>query len=120
MRYPLLAVLIVIAAAALLSSAASPAHQDSAPPPEKPLYNQITLEDTYITMTDGVRLAVTLYKPVGAKPSDKFPAILEYLPYRKDDWAASRDYALHSYFVKRGYISARVDIRGTGDRKSVV
>ena len=65
-------------------------------------------------MKDGVRLAVNLYMPEGAKPADKFPAILEYLPYRKDDWTLERDWKLHSYFVRRGYVTARVDIRGTG------
>ena len=52
--------------------------------------------------------------PDGAKPEDKFPAILEYLPYRKDDWTLSRDWDLHLYWVRRGYVTARVDIRGTG------
>jgi putative CocE/NonD family hydrolase len=65
-------------------------------------------------LTDGVRLAVSLYMPEGAKPDDKFPAILEYLPYRKDDWTLSRDWNLDTYFVRRGYVVARVDIRGTG------
>ncbi|HYL45484.1 MAG TPA: CocE/NonD family hydrolase [Candidatus Limnocylindrales bacterium] len=65
-------------------------------------------------MKDGVRLAVNLYMPQGSKPDDKFPAILEYLPYRKDDWTLERDWNLHSYFVRRGYVTARVDIRGTG------
>jgi putative CocE/NonD family hydrolase len=67
-----------------------------------------------IPLTDGIRLAVSLYMPEGAKPDEKFPAILEYLPYRKDDWTLSRDWNLHTYFVRRGYVVARVDIRGTG------
>jgi putative CocE/NonD family hydrolase len=73
---------------------------------------------TWIPMKDGVRLAVNLYMPDGARPDGKsderFPAILEYLPYRKDDWSLARDWKLHSYFVRRGYVTARVDIRGTG------
>ncbi len=43
-------------------------------------------------MKDGIRLAVTLYMPEGAKPAEKFPAILEYHPYRKDDAMAAGDY----------------------------
>jgi putative CocE/NonD family hydrolase len=69
---------------------------------------------SWIPMKDGTRLAVNLYMPEGANSADKFPAILEYLPYRKDDWTLERDWKLHSYFVRRGYVSARVDIRGTG------
>ena len=69
-------------------------------------------------MKDGVRLAVNLYMPEGPLAArhlgEKFPAILEYLPYRKDDWTLARDWDLHSYFVRRGYVTARVDIRGTG------
>jgi uncharacterized protein len=63
-------------------------------------------------MPDGIRLAVTLYLPdQGTGP---WPAILEYLPYRKDDWTLQRDLGLYPYVVDRGYVGARVDIRGTG------
>jgi len=72
-----------------------------------------------IPMKDGVRLAATLYMPDGAKPGEKFPAILEYHPYRKDDAMAARDYALYTYFARRGYICARVDIRGFGSSEGV-
>ena len=78
------------------------------------IYPTMVKVQSWIPMKDGVRLAVNLYMPEGAKPDDKFPAILEYLPYRKDDWTLERDWNLHSYFVRRGYITARVDIRGTG------
>jgi predicted acyl esterase len=43
------------------------------------------MEDTWIPMKDDVRLAVKLYMPHGAKAGEKFPAVLEYHPYRKDD-----------------------------------
>ncbi len=65
-------------------------------------------------MKDGVRLAATLYVPDGGRPDERFPALLEYLPYRKDDGTAARDYPIHAYFAHRGYVSARVDIRGFG------
>ena len=84
--------------------------QEATPPP----YGGVRIEKAWIPMKDGVRLAVNLFMPEGAKPTEKFPAILEYLPYRKDDWAAQRDYGLYSYFAPRGYVGARVDIRGTG------
>lgn len=79
-----------------------------------PVFPTMKKVQDWIPMKDGVRLAVNLYMPEGAKAGDKFPVILEYLPYRKDDWTLARDWGLHSYFVRRGYISARVDIRGTG------
>ena len=83
-------------------------------PPSPPIYN-IRMEDTWIQMNDGVRLAVRLYMPDGGKAGEKFPAVLEYDPYRKDDATAARDYSLYAYFARRGYVCARVDIRGFGN-----
>jgi len=79
-----------------------------------PLYPGVVIKQVEIPMPDGVHLAANLFLPEGARPGERFPVLLEYLPYRKDDWSAERDFQLHSYFVRRGYISARVDIRGTG------
>jgi predicted acyl esterase len=82
-------------------------------PPSPPIYG-VRMEQVWIPMKDGVRLAATLYMPDGAQPDKKFPALLEYLPYRKDDGTAAEDYPHHSYFARRGYVSVRVDIRGFG------
>lgn len=73
----------------------------------------IEIREVSIPMPDGVQLATDLYLPADAKPADRYPIILEYLPYRKDEGRGHR-YPLFSYFVKHGYIVARVDIRGTG------
>ncbi|MGH2547516.1 MAG: CocE/NonD family hydrolase, partial [Actinomycetota bacterium] len=69
-------------------------------------------EEAWIEMADGARLAATLYLP--DEGDGPWPAILEYLPYRKDDWTLRRDMTLYPYLVDRGYVGARVDIRGTG------
>jgi uncharacterized protein len=82
-------------------------------PPSPPIYG-VRMEQAWIPMKDGVHLAATLYMPDGAKPGEKFPALLEYLPYRKDDGTAAEDYPHHAYFARRGYVGARVDIRGFG------
>jgi len=74
----------------------------------------VKMIQSWIPMNDGVRLAANLFMPAGAKAGEKFPAILEYLPYRKDDWGLARDWDLYPYFVQRGYVVAAVDIRGTG------
>ena len=87
-------------------------------PPSPPTYG-VRMEQAWIPMKDGVRLAATLYMPDGAKPGEKFPALLEYLPYRKDDGTAAGDYPKHTYFARRGYVSVRVDIRGFGASEGV-
>jgi len=79
----------------------------------------VHLVQQWIPMPDGVRLSATLYMPENGKPGEKFPALLEYLPYRKDDATAARDYPIHTYFAARGYVSVRVDIRGFGTSEGV-
>lgn len=73
----------------------------------------IEIKEIWIPMPDGVRLAASLFMPVDREDTAKFPVLLEYLPYRKDESRRGR-FALFSYFVSHGYVVARVDIRGTG------
>lgn len=71
-------------------------------------------EQASIPMPDGVRLSATLYRPDSAAIGERFPAVLEYLPYRKDDGTLPDDLTRYPYLVSRGYVGVRVDIRGTG------
>jgi putative CocE/NonD family hydrolase len=85
----------------------------AAEPPSPPQYG-IAFEEAWITMPDGVRLAVNLFLPDGGDADESFPVLLEYLPYRKTE-ARNRSHTLYSDFVERGYVVVRVDIRGTGN-----
>lgn len=73
--------------------------------------------NTWISMTDGTRLAARIWRPVTEQP---VPAILEYLPYRKGDLMAGRDEPLGTWFAGHGYAWVRVDIRGTGDSEGII
>ncbi len=101
-------VIVGLLALVAVTSIAAPKLSPSAPD------YRVRIEKTWIPMKDGVRLAVTLYMPDGARAGERFPALLEYLPYRKDDGTFSGDYGTHSYFARRGFVGARVDIRGFG------
>jgi putative CocE/NonD family hydrolase len=81
--------------------------------PSAPEY-RVEMKEAWIGMPDGARLAADLYMPVGDVKGRAFPVLLEYLPYRKTE-SRARNHALYSYFVERGYVVARVDIRGTGN-----
>jgi len=74
----------------------------------------VTIRQTFLTMKDGVKLSATIYEPAGNDKNVKLPVLLELLPYRKDDSFYERDYPLHTYFADHGFISVKVDIRGTG------
>ena len=86
--------------------------------PSEPRYG-MELKEATIAMPDGVRLAADLYVPTGGSAGQSFPVLLEYLPYRKTE-ARGRNWPLYAYFVARGYIVARVDIRGTGNSEGML
>ncbi|TWT06424.1 CocE/NonD family hydrolase [Planococcus sp. CPCC 101016] len=77
------------------------------------------VEHLWIPMSDGVRLSAKLWIPkcAATKP---VPAVLEYLPYRKNEFTALRDSIRHPYFAGHGYVSIRVDMRGCGDSEGIM
>ena len=77
------------------------------------------IENVWIPLTDGCRLGARIWLPDDAE-DNPVPAILEYIPYRKDDWTAREDALRHPYFAGHGYASVRVDIRGSGDSDGIL
>jgi uncharacterized protein len=106
-------VVIALLALGLGPSARGASAATAVQDPSPPSY-EIAFREAVIVMPDGVKLAADLYLPSGGPRGGRFPVLLEYLPYRKTE-ARGRDLALYSYFVRRGYVVARVDIRGTGN-----
>ena len=76
------------------------------------------IENIWIPLSDGVRLAARLWLPETAE-SQPVPAVLEYIPYRKRDMTALRDGATHGYLAGHGYACVRLDVRGVGDSEGV-
>jgi uncharacterized protein len=77
------------------------------------------IENLWITMPDGVKLAARMFIPVDAD-KNPVPALLEYLPYRKRDGTHVRDALTHPYLAGHGYASIRVDMRGNGDSEGLM
>jgi len=77
------------------------------------------VENVWIPMPDGVRLAAKLWLPEGAERAP-VPAVLEYIPYRKRDASAPGDAAVHRYLAGHGYACVRADVRGSGDSDGVL
>src|SRR5947208_8693026 len=77
------------------------------------------IENIWIPLSDGVRLAARLWLPEDAE-AKPVPAILEYLPYRKRDGTTVRDALTHPYFAGHGYAAIRVDMRGNGDSEGLL
>ncbi|MEM7332986.1 MAG: CocE/NonD family hydrolase [Chloroflexota bacterium] len=76
--------------------------------------HQTEVIERWIPMPDGVQLAARIWLPIDAA-QHPVPALLEYLPYRKNDRTLWRDSIRHPYLAGHGYASIRVDIRGNGD-----
>ncbi|MDR1711425.1 MAG: CocE/NonD family hydrolase [Propionibacteriaceae bacterium] len=75
-------------------------------------YEVNVIENTWIPMSDGVKLSSRIWQPVSDKP---LPAVLEYIPYRKSDGTRARDEPMHGYISGHGYVCVRVDQRGSGE-----
>ncbi len=76
-------------------------------------------DPVWIPLPDGTRQCARIWLPVDAD-TRPVPAILEYLPYRKDDVHAIEDSTIHPYYAAAGYAAVRVDIRGSGDSDGVL
>jgi uncharacterized protein len=71
------------------------------------------IDHVWIPLSGGTRLAARVWLP---DPMEgPVPALLEPIPYRKNDVTARGDAGRHAWFAAHGYASVRVDIRGTGD-----
>ena len=104
---------------ALAAACRGSASEGGAPLPASPPVFDVVMQEAWIPMPDGVRLAADVWRPQGKGDDGRFPVLLEYLPYRKTEGRGSR-YPLYAYFVRRGYVVARVDIRGTGNSEGTL
>ena len=77
------------------------------------------IEHLDVPMPDGCRLAARIWMPetTGGAP---VPAILEYLPYRKNDLTLQRDSLNAPYLAGHGYAYVRIDLRGAGDSEGLM
>jgi putative CocE/NonD family hydrolase len=80
-------------------------------------YKVRVIENLWVPLPDGTRLAAKVWLPEGAGP---VPAVLEYIPYRKRDGTRTRDQGLHMYLAGHGYAAIRLDIRGCGDSEGLL
>ncbi len=83
------------------------------------VYTVQILYDVPIPMSDGVVLSANLFLPVAQEPGETFPAVLEMIPYRKDDWRYAADHSRMSYLAQRGFVGCRLDVRGTGSSEGI-
>ena len=95
---------------------------ETARPASPPRHEVATDWDVRITVRDGVELSANIWRPLpgpGDPVDARFPAILEMIPYGKDNWRRNVDVGRGEYFARRGYALCRLDVRGTGSSGGV-
>src|SRR4051794_17119593 len=79
----------------------------------------MTPDRLWITVRDGVRLAADIFLPSSASIGP-VPAILEALPYRKDDLTAASHADDYRRLCAEGeFAVCRLDVRGTGSSEGL-
>lgn len=95
--------------------------------PQRTKYRGTIAESVYITMRDGVRLAVEVVLPKNIVPDDKIPALISQTRYWRSmelnapfKWFLKSDMlnpytrGFQPFFTSHGYALVLVDVRGTG------
>lgn len=72
----------------------------------------------WLTLPDGTRLAYRAWMPEDVL-TNPVPAILEFLPYRKNDGTVIRDEITMPQTAAHGYACIRVDLRGCGESEGL-
>ena len=93
--------------------------------PEAVNYGVSAATQHMVTMSDGVQLAVDVYRPTtssGAPAPGRFPVILSETPYGKRSVVTTQSMGqglggdgYYPYLIERGYIDVVADVRGTGE-----
>jgi putative CocE/NonD family hydrolase len=111
-----LSIVPAIAAARVYGAAKAAAAPPWTLPAKRPVR---VVENTWIPMPDGARLAARLWIPEGAENA-AVPVVLEYIPYRMRDAYRRRDDRWGNELAQYGIAYARVDVRGSGDSDGVI
>ena len=88
-----------------------------------PRYGSEVRWDVRIPVRDGLELSANLWLPPcrGATGAghERYPVILEMIPYGKDNWRRNADTARGEWLAARGFALCRLDVRGTGSSPGV-
>lgn len=77
---------------------------------------EIEVRHLLVPTRDGTKLSGVLHRPTLDRP---VPVVVEYTPYRAEDFrGAARDFG-HIYLAERGIASVQLDVRGTGSSEGI-
>jgi uncharacterized protein len=90
-------------------------------PASEPVHDVQTHLGVRIPVRDGLQLSANLWlpRPHPGATERLFPAILEMIPYGKDNWRRNGDIARGEWLARRGFALCRLDVRGTGSSPGI-
>ncbi|HEX8721427.1 MAG TPA: CocE/NonD family hydrolase [Pyrinomonadaceae bacterium] len=91
-------------------AAAAPTYKNYAPPQ----YDGADVTSFYVTMRDGVRVAVDVALPKGLAAGARLPAVVEQTRYWRARDGQREAGAAQKFFTSYGYAYVTADVRGTG------
>ena len=97
--------------------AVTPLYPDALVAAPPPLPGVRAMENVYVTMRDGVRLAVDVFLP---ESEGRYPALLSVSPYLKEiqrkppQWSHAIESGATSFYVPKGYVHVIAQGRGAG------
>jgi hypothetical protein len=126
--YPVFGLLLILLGLTVTTGYAQPQTEQKISAPGQysgytsPDYKSFTVTSQYITMRDGVRIAVDIYMPTDGPVRDKFPTILVMTPYHRasvtDKGVVQREVSdptsEYRVVLSYGYAFVVADVRGTG------
>jgi putative CocE/NonD family hydrolase len=91
------------------------------PEASQPVHDVDVQWDVRIPARDPIALSANVWlpRPRPDAPEERFPAILEMIPYGKDNWRRNADTARGEWLAARGFALCRLDVRGTGSSDGV-
>ncbi|HYW71588.1 MAG TPA: CocE/NonD family hydrolase [Pyrinomonadaceae bacterium] len=75
-----------------------------------PKYQAVDQHSLYLTMRDGIKIAIEVILPKPLGPGEHIPAIMNMTRY----WRINQDGKPQTFFPSHGYAQVLVDARGTG------
>lgn len=77
-------------------------------------YNNISVQSLYVTMRDGVKIAIDVVIPKPLPTGTRIPAILDMTRYWRAEARAAGGSSTSKFFATHGYAFIMVDVRGSG------
>ena len=78
------------------------------------------LRDKHSSDNTKILLSATVWLPQSHDTCERFPVVIECIPYRRGDGTIVRDSKRHPYLAGHGIAAVRVDLRGCGDSEGTL